>query len=305
MALLPDRLRDPTEPFASPRELADDMQIPPTLSALSLCAALAAGCSGSHSVTGGAAVAGAAAGISARASQDAGLDIARDAADSADVQGAQPVQPSTMLCAQLASLQCGAEQGCCTSPGRDLETCQKAVSEQCAQSLYLDDIARNDSAGFDMEQASTVFLQFAQRLDACDLDVVHWNTGPEGLRSIFRGTIEAGQSCKPAQVLTSDRATQAAALVSCRNPETTACLPQTLLGEWTCTLKGPAGASCLTDDNCQEDAYCSNPEQSPLGECQLRAPDGTGCSAAAQCAALFCVSGECESPDVELAYCPT
>lgn len=272
------------------------MRISSALSALlSACALFAVGCTGSHPVMASNAAAGAEPGVSAHA--DAGLYI------TADGPQAAPVQPPTTLCVQLAGLQCGAEQRCCENPGRDLETCQKAVSDACAQNLFLDDIAAIPSAGFDMQLASAVFLEFAQRLSECDVDVSRWNVGPTGIRSIFRGTIEEGQSCKPAQVLTSSKSTQAAALLSCRDPETTACLPQSLLGDWTCTLKGTTGASCLTDDNCQEDTYCSNPEQSPLGQCQPRSPDGTACTGSTQCTSLTCVSGTCQSPDVDAAYC--
>jgi len=209
------------------------------------------------------------------------------------------------LCERLARLQCEAEQRCCEAPGRDLETCQTIYRDECEQSVHLDQVAANSRSGFDKSAAEETFARLERELEACSPDIARWSASRLGLRSIFKGTAAEGESCKPEQFLSLDRALQAAALVSCRDPETTACLPISLLGEWTCVPKSAVSANCLTDDNCEEDAFCSNPQQDPLGRCELRAPEGSVCADAAQCATLFCRSGECVRPSVQEAYCPS
>jgi hypothetical protein len=217
--------------------------------------------------------------------------------------GSDEYGPGT-LCARYASLQCRAEQQCCPNHARSPDTCESAVHASCDESVYLDQVAANPSAGFDRDAAEQLFNLLDQKLHDCDPDAVRWSAGPQGLRNIFKGTIAKDQSCKPAQSLNADRPTLAAALLSCRDPDTTACLPLSLLGDWRCSDKRSDG-NCLTDDNCQDAAYCSNPEQNPFGTCQARLATGESCSDAAQCDSRVCSQGACVEPDVQLAYCPS
>jgi hypothetical protein len=207
------------------------------------------------------------------------------------------------LCTHTAALQCDAEQRCCTAPGRSRDACLTAAKQTCASTLYLDELAANASTGFDSEAADAFFAELASRLQACDPTAPRWSARRGGLRTIFNGTLDAAQSCKPAQALTADKPTQAAALLACRDAENTSCLPASLLGDWTCSAHSATDGSCLTEDNCQDDAYCDNPQQT-FGKCQTRIRDGESCSDGLQCDSLRCVDGKCISPDAQLAYCP-
>lgn len=225
-------------------------------------------------------------------------------AELVDSSALQTDAASNVLCTRLATLQCTAEQRCCMQPTRSEQTCRVELERDCEQTYQLDRVAADPVAGFDSDQAEQVFRELESKLQACDPEVVAWSVGPDGLRSLFTGTVGRGDSCKPADVLTADEASQAAALLSCEDAEQVACLPNSLLGSWTCSSKSDAGGSCVSDDNCHPDAYCDVGQQAWLGQCQARLADDAACNADTQCGSIHCSDGVCKRPDEQAVFCP-
>ena len=216
---------------------------------------------------------------------------------------AAPARP-TGLCTRFAQLVCRGEQQCCDAPGRSTETCLSEMAQECEQELYLDQVAAHSSAGFDQSAADAAFEELEQLVERCDPGVVRWSLSQSGLRGMFKGTLVEGQSCKPAQALTADRATQASALLSCGPAEDIACLPKSLLGEWSCAAKQPIGASCVLDENCEANGFCDMPDAAALGRCTERLPLSALCSTDTQCASFACRYQSCVEADAQAAYCP-
>jgi hypothetical protein len=212
---------------------------------------------------------------------------------------------STRICMRLTTSQCQAEQRCCSMPGRSLEACMAARLQDCEQSAHLDSVAMNPISGFDATTAQTLFTELEDKLEACDPSVVGWSTSADGLRRLFKGSVASGQSCKPQQLLNADESQQTAALLSCKDPESSACLPASLLGEWTCAAKSMLGGNCLTDDNCESDAYCSTPADAFFGTCSERLALAAACSGVNQCQSFNCSAGICKAPDPQAAFCPS
>lgn len=230
-------------------------------------------------------------GASASLPFDAGSDPARN-----------NVRPGG-ICSRLAVIQCAAETHCCVAPTRTRTECETAARSACSDSLYLDTIAQNPITGFDPVFAGQVFTELEARSSQCDLSIATWSLSPQGLRGILKGTLEPNASCKPPPASLMDKPSQAAALASCKSIDTNACLPKSLLGDWTCAGKSGVGANCITDDNCQADLYCRNPNMAPLGKCTARAQLGGSCSNGGECVSLFCKNGSCVPPDTQLAFC--
>jgi hypothetical protein len=220
-----------------------------------------------------------------------------------EVHEAAAVAP-TGLCLRWAELQCRGEETCCSSPGRTPESCRGALTQQCAENLMLDQIASHASAGFDLTSAEAAFSELSQMIDRCDPESVRWSLSAAGLRGMFKGSFTQGQSCKPAQAVTADRGTQGAALVSCSAAGEVACLPKSLLGDWTCEGQQPSGASCVTDENCEDGSYCSIPSQALLGHCAEQLPLMAACSEDDECSSLICRDASCIAADAESVYCP-
>jgi hypothetical protein len=211
------------------------------------------------------------------------------------------VQPG-MLCDRLAVIQCAAEAYCCDAPGRSVEDCQRTISSACATDLFLDQIAAKPSTGFDAPAAAAAYTELERRSSECDLGIAAW--GLTALRGILKGTLAPNQSCKPqGTAAITDRQAQATALASCTNIEQYACLPMSLLGDWTCAPKNARGGSCVTEDNCQPNLYCRNPNMAPLGQCEERLADGAACTNPTDCASLYCKGGRCVAVDQQVAFC--
>jgi hypothetical protein len=206
------------------------------------------------------------------------------------------------VCSRLATLDCAGEAHCCNSPGRTVATCQSDIMTACTQTLYLDTLSQNPITGFDKSAAASAFTVLEQKASQCDISVASWGASVDGLRSIFKGTIAPGKSCKPTQNLM-DKATAGAALASCTGIAATACLPKSVLGDWTCSPKNAAGGSCLTDNNCNDGLYCNLPSTSALGKCAATLPVGSSCTAPSQCTSLFCKNSVCVAADQQAAYC--
>jgi hypothetical protein len=211
------------------------------------------------------------------------------------------VQPGG-LCARLAAIQCAAEAYCCDAPGRSLEACETQIRTSCNDDLYLDTIASNAVTGFDAAAAAAAYSELESRSSQCDQGIAAW--GLVALRGILKGTHAPNQSCKPPGAgAVTDRQAQAAALASCTNVEAYACLPTSLLGDWTCASKNPAGADCVTEDNCRAGMYCRNPSMAFLGRCAERLALGASCASGDECASLYCKGGQCVAVDQQVAYC--
>ena len=207
------------------------------------------------------------------------------------------------LCARLAVIQCATEIHCCTAPTRSRSQCESALRTACKDELFLDTMSQNPITGFDAAFTAQMFTELESRSALCDLTIPTWSISPLGLRGILKGTLQPNASCKPPGTGVTDKAAQAAALASCKNIETHACLPKSLLGDWLCSPKSGIGANCITDDNCQTDMYCRNPNMAPLGKCAARVAVGGSCSTGGECVSLFCKSGTCVAPETQLAFC--
>jgi hypothetical protein len=220
---------------------------------------------------------------------DAGTDPARN-----QVQAGQ-------VCTRLAQIQCAGEAFCCENPGRDRATCEVVMRDGCINQLYLDAMTENPDTGFDPAAAATTMTQIETMASTCDVGIAEFGASPDGLMGMFRGTVEAGESCSPG--LTTNEAAAAGALASCADVNTTACLPRSALS-WRCDPRGQVGDDCFSDLNCVDGLYCPNPDLDLGGaQCAQRLPDGSPCSLPNECASLFCKAGQCAPVTVQNAYC--
>lgn len=206
------------------------------------------------------------------------------------------------LCSRLAVIQCAAEQHCCSNPGRTESQCQMQSVSDCMTDPSIDAIAGVRSTGFDPTTAASVFEQLETRSANCDVGLAEWSLGPSGVRTILKGTVAAKGSCKPTGDITV-KVNEAAGLASCMNSETTGCLPQSLLGAWTCEQKGGADSKCISDDNCQTGLYCTPPSPT-FGKCAQRKANGASCMAPTECTSLICKNSSCVAADQQSAFCP-
>jgi hypothetical protein len=237
-------------------------------------------------------------------SHDVGNLRGQDAGESTPSDAGAPEIVSDDLCARLSEIQCSSEQHCCDAPMRSMARCQSDLASSCKQTLYLDQIAAGSKTGFDEGAVDRAFGALEQLTNNCDPAITHWALSDDGLRGLFPGTLARDQNCSAVGGATADRGIVAAALSSCRRADGLACLPKSLLGDWTCAPKQPNGGSCLTDDNCEGDAICNNAGQPALGSCTPRLPLGAACTDANQCTSLACSDQQCAEPDVQTVYCP-
>jgi hypothetical protein len=207
------------------------------------------------------------------------------------------------LCARFARTQCEGEQHCCDEPTRSRERCQTAMEQSCAQGVYLDQIEMSPKSDFDADTADRVFSELEKRTAECDPSITRWALSEEGLRSAFRGTLKAGEACNSTGGVLGDRGLIAAALAACRHADGLACLPQSLLGTWSCAPKQADGQSCVTDDNCQPASVCNNFGQAALGSCVARLPLGAACTNSSECESVYCDDNQCATADAQTVYC--
>jgi hypothetical protein len=239
-------------------------------------------------------------------SHDVSHIVDPDAGESVDADhGPQEVPEDHGLCTRFAAIQCDAEQRCCSTKARSLERCESDLVQSCAQTLHFDQIASDSKAGFDADVAERVLRELGDRTADCDPSVLQWISSASGVRSIFVGTLPQGQSCYPAGGATGNPGVVAAALSSCSQADGLACLPQSLLGAWTCAPKQSAGQPCVTDDNCANNGACNNFSQPSLGTCVARLPLGAACTQQAECESLYCDGDVCSEPSADFVYCIT
>jgi hypothetical protein len=204
------------------------------------------------------------------------------------------------VCARLAMLDCAAEAHCCNNPGRSVAECESDIMTACTGKFFIDALSLNPITGFDKSAAQTAFTVLEQKASQCDVSVAAFGTSVDGLPGTFKGTVAPGKTCKPTQT---DPASVGAALASCTGIATTACLPQSVIGDWTCSPKNAAGGPCLTDINCNAGLYCNVPSPGSLGVCAATLPVGSSCSLPSQCSSLFCKNSVCVASDQQAAYC--
>ena len=221
---------------------------------------------------------------------DAGSDPNRNKVSAADV------------CKRLAEIDCAAEAYCCDNPGRTVDVCKADVIKGCSQDWLLDQAAQNPVTGYDVAAAERAYTELEKKASQCDPSVAAWASSPDGLRGLLKGTVAPDASCKPADALP-EPAAVAAALLSCKDSASHACLYANPLDAWTCAQRAAAGGACITDNNCQDGVYCALPALQVTGTCTDRKAVGESCMTPNECKSLFCKQGKCVAADQQAAYC--
>jgi hypothetical protein len=244
------------------------------------------------------------AGAKAPPPSDAGSTPASDAGHADDA----PVEPG-QLCDRITTLQCAAESRCCDT-ARAADACKSARMMDCT-STNLDDIARLPVSGFNQEKAAALLRTLERLTSSCDPSIKPWSASPDGLRSLFEGTVAPDQACMPAGGIAAV-ASYGAALASCKEAATHACsftgaaVPPIPPATATCAARASAGAKCFVETNCTEDLYCDNVSMTYSGgTCTVRKELGQPCLHGIECTSGFCNhTGEvCGPPDIQQAYC--
>jgi len=205
------------------------------------------------------------------------------------------------VCDRLSSIQCSGEASCCDAPGRDHAACKTAMRKVCEDELNLDEIAADSISGYNEYKAAAAFAAFESLVDDCVLDVVDWAISVDGFLGVVEGTREQGDDCAPPDLAAATVADVGAALVSCRNGASVACLP-TASG-WTCQPRGEVGGQCFTDANCKDGLYCVKDLFGYDGVCAERKPEDAPCTAKNECQSYVCNQGVCAPVDRQAAYC--
>jgi hypothetical protein len=233
---------------------------------------------------------------------DAGGMSGGDAFDAGSAEDRNAVTPGK-ICDRLATILCASEVSCCDNPGRDFAACKTAVNKSCADDLMFDAIAGQKPAGFDAAQAKVVFTELERLASTCDLSIAEYSEGPDGLRTIFKGTIAPGGDCTPANA--ADKAMAGGSLASCTMNNEYACLPGVPPLPWKCSERGGSGDRCFSDVNCNEGLFCDNPDLTVnlKSECMARKAEGASCKTANECETLICKGGKCAAKEQQNAYC--
>jgi len=206
------------------------------------------------------------------------------------------------VCARLAQIQCAGEAYCCDNPGRDVAACEAKMADACATEGYVDAITLDSRTDFDATRAASALQTFEDMAARCDPMIGDFGLDPNGLMAMVRGTVAEGERCTPP--LAGSKPQQAAALASCRDSATTACLPMSALS-WTCAPRAGVGANCFSDFNCTDGNYCPNPGGTKINmtTCLARKADGSACVEANECLSLTCTGGSCAPATTQSAYC--
>jgi hypothetical protein len=224
--------------------------------------------------------------------------------------GSEPNRNSVMasgLCDRFATLQCAAEQSCCSNPGRAFDACKTAQLAVCRDQGHLDEAAAVSVSGFDSAKEKSAFERYEALARVCDPSVPAWVLAVQsGFRGVFNGTLDANASCLPPLDAASDLGKAAGYGLACKSPDTTSCLPKSLF-EWTCDARGGAGSPCFTDANCAGETYCTNTDASlsgiGKGTCAARKAVGEACTGTGECQSLVCVAKKCAPRSADGAYC--
>ena len=206
------------------------------------------------------------------------------------------------ICERIAAIQCAAQEACCNAPEQTAAECMSALIADCSD---LEAIAADPIVGFDRAAVRAALAELQSRSTSCSTSLASWATSADGAYSSFTGSRAAGEDCLPAGgAMTNDTDAIGAALASCSNVATTACLPTDT--EWKCTARGAAGSQCFTDLNCQDGLYCDQSQNTGVfdGDCAPRKADGAACASANECGSFVCKSRVCAAAnDVQAVYC--
>jgi hypothetical protein len=204
------------------------------------------------------------------------------------------------ICQRLAEIQCAGQAYCCDNPAMDVDGCRQTTQSTCQTMAMADAIAGDPVSGFDPARAMIVFTELERLASTCDPAIAAYAESLDGIRSMFLGTRAARADCKPQSVL--NRLQAAAALASCQDHRSQACLPS--LTTWSCTAHAAQGGRCFTDVNCTAGLYCDNPNLSVSGgNCMQRKALGSPCELPNECESLYCVGQHCVAADQQTAYC--
>jgi hypothetical protein len=218
--------------------------------------------------------------------------------------GDNNVQPG-QICARLSQIQCAAEANCCDAPGRDIATCQADVAEECEDN-GLDIIPMDPLVGFNAGALKRALDELEERNAECDPTVAAWAITTDGFASSFDGTRASGDDCAPeGGTMMATFSQIGAALGSCMNAGTTACLP-TSDDDWTCAPRGDAGAPCFTDFNCKDSLFCDSSMADTIydGVCTVRKAAGEDCDEDNECVSFLCNDDACAAAnDAQAAFC--
>jgi hypothetical protein len=210
--------------------------------------------------------------------------------------GNNNVGPSE-VCMRVAQIQCAAEADCCDAPGRDVAACESAQRNECEVGGGA--AAADPIVGFDQDALADALDELQARTATCDPSVATWAITSDGFLSAFTGTRAAGADCGPAGGDDATLDAIAAALASCQNSATTACLPDLVSGDWTCAARSAAAGPCFSDLNCADGLFCNI-----MGTCEARKAAGAECDQPNECASLLCAADTCaEASDTQAAYC--
>jgi hypothetical protein len=174
----------------------------------------------------------------------------------------------------------------------------------CSGTLSLDAVAMDSSTGFDMAKASAALTKFESLASKCDTSISAFGISLDGFRGIAAGTVAVGGTCNPSSTATNKTAATAAALVSCTDPASNACMTAAMGSDWKCTARSDAGGTCFSDANCKDGMYCDNPGYAlEGGKCAARKAKGADCMASNECTSLACVASKCDDQTKDVAYC--
>lgn len=206
------------------------------------------------------------------------------------------------ICERIAAIQCAAQEDCCDDPGQTVAECMSDLIAGCND---LEAVAADPIVGFDRAAVRAALDELQTRSGQCDPALASWAITSDGFASSFTGTRDEGDDCLPdGGADTSDVNAFGAALASCKNVATTACLPTS--GDWKCTARGAAGGQCFTDLNCQDGLFCDKTDAADTfdGECKARKAAGEDCLDANECSSFICKDDTCTATnDVQAAYC--
>lgn len=213
------------------------------------------------------------------------------------------------ICARVSAIQCAAEVHCCSKPKKNLEGCKAELTKACSEGLYLDDVSKNAVAGYSPTQTEAVLNKIEEYSKTCDPSIIAWMPQPDGLLSMFQGTVAPGGMCKPSGLILTG-GSFVAAMASCEQSTTTSCLmtgsgmPPSSPQNATCAPRAAAGGKCFYHTNCGDGLFCPNPQQSYAGAtCTPQKPTGAACSEDAECATFTCRSDVCLVATVDSAFC--
>lgn len=205
------------------------------------------------------------------------------------------------ICARVAAIQCAAQEACCTAPDETVADCTAGALDECE--MAVGSIAADPRVGYDRAAMKTALDTYEMRSLQCDPSVAE--RAVAGFASAFKGTVAADGDCLPdGGADTKEVSDLFAALASCTNNATTACLPSAT--DWKCTARGGAGSPCFTPINCQEGMWCDTTDAQAIGDgvCAAQKAANAACNAPEECESFVCKSGSCAAKDdVQAIFC--